>query len=161
MNIDLTKMMKRLLMITSSCVLLGGTTVVMSEPEPQLQPESQLQPEPEKEAINTANNDYLSKIKFRKKLHHNPFIVPDYVGDVNGNSSSNISESNLEIRAVLLGGKNSLVNVNGTILAVGQDINGYELKSVDENHVVFIKRGNEIVLDVSKNSAANEANVGR
>ena len=98
------------------------------------------------------SSDYLNKVRFRKTLRFNPFVVPDYVDNKRDAASSNLTESDMELRAVLVGGEGSLVNVNGIILGVGQDINGYVLKSVYDDRAVFIKREKEFVLPINKNN---------
>lgn len=100
---------------------------------------------------------YSNKVTFRQSLRFNPFVVPDYVANISGSSSLNLTESDMELRAVLISEGGSLVNVNGVILGIDQDINGYVLKSVYEDRAVFMKREREFVLSVNKSDAGLNA----
>ena len=49
-----------------------------------------------------------------------------------------------EIRGILLAGKQSLVNLGGKVIGVGESANGYRLLEVGEEHAVF-ERGDEVI----------------
>ena len=54
-----------------------------------------------------------------------------------------------ELRATLISGKRSLVNLGGTILELGEEAHGYRLLEVREDEAVFERSGSEIVLKLS------------
>lgn len=160
MKNNLSKVKKSLVNTVVSLALLGSACVVVAETitssentalaNTVLANTALVEDAP----INALSSSALSgKIRFSKKLQHNPFSVPDYVSETGIGSSSGISGNSLEVRAVLLGRHGSLANVNGTILGVGENIDGYELMSVEEGRVVFTKRGHEVVLNVGKDDA--------
>ncbi len=47
----------------------------------------------------------------------------------------------LELRGVLSAGMNSLANVSGEILAIGESIDGYVLVGVNEDGAIFERAG--------------------
>ena len=52
------------------------------------------------------------------------------------------------LRAVLSAGHHSLANIDGTILGVGEAIEGFRLVSIGEHSVVLKRRGQRVVLDL-------------
>lgn len=165
MKNNLSKVQKSLLNIVGSLALLGSACMVVAETtasseSPVLANTALAQTALLNNALTKgapinalSSSASLGKIRFSKRLQHNPFVVPDYVSETGAGSSSGIAGNSLEIRAVLLGRHGSLANVNGTILGVGENIDGYELISVEEGRVVFIKRGHEVVLNVGKDDS--------
>lgn len=57
-------------------------------------------------------------------------------------------EPQFGLRAVLSAGSDSLANIDGSILGVGQTIDGYRLVAIREHQVVLKRRGKRIVLDL-------------
>ena len=58
----------------------------------------------------------------------------------------------LALRAILVGGGNSLANINGVILSRGESIDGYTLMAINEFEVVLARDGQRVTLSlVSKN----------
>ena len=55
-----------------------------------------------------------------------------------------------ELRAVMYDRGHSLVNVSGTVLAVGESVRGYRLVKVSERSVVMAKGGASIKLTLDK-----------
>lgn len=51
-----------------------------------------------------------------------------------------------KLTAVMVAGKNSLVNVDATILRIGEELDGYRLVQVRDSEAVFIKGKKRIVL---------------
>ena len=49
-----------------------------------------------------------------------------------------------EIRGILMAGDQSLVNLSGEIIGVGETANGYRLLQVGEEHAIF-QRGDEVI----------------
>ena len=76
------------------------------------------------------------------KLKKNPFKRPDFLNK-NFSESTVVSTtgpgSELDIRAAMSAGENSLVNIAGYIIRIGEEIQGYQLISVAEGKVIFSK----------------------
>lgn len=53
---------------------------------------------------------------------------------------------NWELRAVLLAGERSMVNVSGTLVVIGAELDGYRLTRVSERHAEFVKQDATFVL---------------
>lgn len=51
-----------------------------------------------------------------------------------------------ELRATLVAKHRSLANLNGEILGVGDEIDGYRLRRIDEDQVVLEKAGKQITV---------------
>lgn len=49
-----------------------------------------------------------------------------------------------KIRGILVAGDQSLVNLGGELLGIGESANGYRLLQVSEDHAVF-QRGDEVI----------------
>lgn len=75
-----------------------------------------------------------------------PAPVQDSLSDVSG----------LELRAILVAGRDSLVNVAGTIVRIGQEHEGYRLVSVDEEEVVFRKDGDDVTVKLHQEEENDE-----
>ena len=56
----------------------------------------------------------------------------------------------LALRATLVDGRNSLANINGTILRRGESINGYKLMGINEYEVVLEKDGQQLTLSLAR-----------
>lgn len=69
----------------------------------------------------------------------------------NGNSSAEpvspaSSEDQLELRAIIYDGENSLANINGSIVRAGDVAQGYRVESVDSHKVLLSSDGKRITL---------------
>jgi hypothetical protein len=53
------------------------------------------------------------------------------------------------LRAVIVAGRESMANVDGTILRIGQKIDGYRLAEVREHEVVFVKNKHRYTLTLA------------
>ena len=88
------------------------------------------------------------------KLLKNPFIKPSFVKleDVEQKikSDSNIPFSGKSLRATLSDGPDSIANVNGQMIFIGDKVNGYKLESVDVGSATFVRNGKKITLNVSE-----------
>jgi len=51
-----------------------------------------------------------------------------------------------ELRAVMVGGARPLVNLGGTILGIGDSVDGFRLVEVRERSAVFVRDGNRVEL---------------
>jgi hypothetical protein len=57
-------------------------------------------------------------------------------------------ELRLELRAVIYDRRRSLVNISGTILALGETVAGYRVEHVAERSVVLAREGTRITLEL-------------
>ena len=87
-------------------------------------------------------------------LNTNPFIKPNSLlvntNSNNSNADKQYSQTEIQLHATLYSEDQSLANVNGKIIFVGEEINGYKLISVGEGVAIFKKNGEEITLSVSE-----------
>ena len=89
-------------------------------------------------------------------LQRNPFVAPKVleppVVAVTPRQTEPEPEPEPEpqfgLRAVLSAGGSSLANIDGTILSVGEMIEGYRLIAIGEHNLVLKRRGKSIVLDL-------------
>lgn len=75
------------------------------------------------------------------ELINNPFTQPEFLSsEKNSSFVANTAKGYaLDIRATIADGEDSLVNVGGTIIKIGEELNGFKLMSVTEDKVVFSK----------------------
>jgi hypothetical protein len=93
-------------------------------------------------------------------LRHDLFARPNRTSSVTGSES--LTTWNPQLTAVLVAGDESLANVGGTIVKVGEEIDGYRLLRVQEGTAVFIKDGLQVVLTMNATPpAANRLRVAR
>lgn len=81
-------------------------------------------------------------------LHRNPFRVPIELvgGPIAERTTSRVEagRGTLDLRATLVAGRRSSVNLGGSILSLGDEVAGYRLVSVREGEAVFYKDGEAI-----------------
>jgi hypothetical protein len=92
-----------------------------------------------------------------RALQHDPFVRPA-VGLVPGNASSVAQPARvkaapegkprLNLQAVLVAGPQSIANVDGVMLRVGESIDGYRLLEVQHRSAVFEKNGAKFTLGI-------------
>ena len=85
------------------------------------------------------------------ELQHNPFDRPVEVlltNNVTPANRASIVESDPLLRAVLAAGPQSVVNLHGVILRIGESALGYRLLSVEEDGATFSRDGEKIVLSL-------------
>lgn len=81
------------------------------------------------------------------QLQRNPFRVPielDAPVAAAGGPQMELRPDTLDLRATLVAGERSVVNLGGSILSLGEEIEGYRLVSVSEGEALFIKDGESI-----------------
>lgn len=85
---------------------------------------------------------------FAEGLHNDPFARPqlDLTGSVQGADVEPGALWHPQLTAVVLDGENSLVSLNGEIVGIGDQKDGYRLVRVREQEAVFKKDGKRIVL---------------
>ena len=85
-------------------------------------------------------------------LQRNPFRVPIELGGPTAQravSQSGSTPESFDLRATLVAGGRSFVNLGGSILSLGEEIAGYRLVSVREGEAVFWKDGESIRLSLN------------
>lgn len=78
------------------------------------------------------------------ELQTNPFSRPagtEKTAVSPGAAAGKASATPMRLHGTVLAGHNSLANIGGTIIGLGQEINGYKLVSVRQQHVVLDKDG--------------------
>ncbi len=64
------------------------------------------------------------------------------------------------LRAVMVAGPDSMVNVDGSMVRIGEEIRGYRLVEVRDGEAVFVKGGKRLTVDMRGGApAANDARV--
>lgn len=80
-----------------------------------------------------------------KNLTYNPFSKPEALAPVQTPSKTVMTTAqqamNLPLNATLVSNQAPLAIVNGELLGIGEEIQGYRLLSVDEGRAVFEKQG--------------------
>lgn len=81
-----------------------------------------------------------------ERLSRDPFKPPvDYTAAPAGRGDAPLGAGTQpQIRGILLAGDQSLVNLSGELLSIGESANGYLLLQVGEAHAVF-QRGDEVI----------------
>jgi hypothetical protein len=86
----------------------------------------------------------------RHVLQTNPFERPA-IEEKQETVAMNISQAParaLKLRATMVAGADSLANIGGMIIGIGQEIDGYQLLSVREREVILGKNGSTKTLSV-------------
>lgn len=87
-------------------------------------------------------------------LLHDPFARPFQIGSTLSTGAN--TSGNPKLIAVIVDGKKSLVNLNGTIIGIGEDKDGYRLIRVLDRKAIFKKRNKWVVLEMSSLKPGNE-----
>ena len=79
-------------------------------------------------------------------LKRDPFQPPaEFTAPPVGSGSAPLAAGvQPQIRGILLAGDQSLVNLGGELLGIGESANGYRLLQVSEDHAVF-QRGDDVI----------------
>jgi hypothetical protein len=82
-------------------------------------------------------------------LVHNPFSRPE-LPSLSGAGSADEArrEGKLELRATLIASDHPMADVNGVILAVGDEVEGFRLVEVDERRAVLERDGTKVVVSL-------------
>jgi hypothetical protein len=87
-------------------------------------------------------------------LRHNPFRQPDLsmptskTPDVKAEAEPEAKAPDPVLRATLSLGRASLADVDGDIIGIGEEVNGYRLLAVNEGSAVFSKDGKRLEFSV-------------
>lgn len=84
-----------------------------------------------------------------------PFVriqkaVPQVAGR---NPKPTAAAPTLRLRALLVAGKNSVANLDGQLLNLGQSYRGYQLLSVEDTRAQFLVGGSKVWIALRKDSA--------
>ena len=88
------------------------------------------------------------------QLLKNPFVKPGFVNAnpaaqrINAEEAPALSERSL--RATLSARQDSIANIDGLMLSVGDKVKGYELIAIGEGYAILVKNNKEITLHVSE-----------
>jgi hypothetical protein len=82
-------------------------------------------------------------------LRSNPFAQPPPAEKVADKKQETADA--LELRGIMIAGSRSQANIGGEIIAIGEEIDGYRLVSVRQQHVVLIKNDVKKILAVDAN----------
>ncbi|MBT8120899.1 MAG: hypothetical protein KJO10_00075 [Gammaproteobacteria bacterium] len=91
-------------------------------------------------------------------LRTNPFIVPVNAADAQVNKTVDKHKTtNMKLRATVVAGSRSQANIDGVIIGLGEDVNGYQLAEVHARSVVLEQNGTrkEILIDEGDESNRN------
>ncbi len=89
-------------------------------------------------------------------LRNDPFARPNLaLAPASAAQASEVAanEWKPQLRAVILAGRSSMVNVEGTIVSLGGQIDGFRLTAVEERRAIFVKDGARVVLTMSGEKA--------
>lgn len=92
-------------------------------------------------------------------LKTNPFerpLVTSSKDDVPDEVVVEAPQVTLELRGTMAAGENSLANIGGEILAIGQEISGYRLVAVHQRHVVLEKNETQRTLQIDRDTEEAE-----
>ena len=89
---------------------------------------------------------------FSRSLKHDPFKKPKFLEKVEpqANAVTEAKETPMEgeLRATITAGAQSMVNVDGVILTLGEEMSGYRLIEVREREAVFERHGKRELLSI-------------
>ena len=86
-------------------------------------------------------------------LQTNPFEPPPEAGKGGMQEDARqdkVDQPEMDLRGIMAAGGQSLVNIGGEVLAIGQDVNGYTLVAVHKRHVVLQKNDVQRTLYIDK-----------
>ena len=89
-------------------------------------------------------------------LKFDPFRKPNFAtqqGRDPGSLTPPISAWNPKMRATMVAGKNSMANVDGTIVKVGEKFQGYKLLEVRRRSAIFTRDGKHFELILEANGS--------
>ena len=92
-------------------------------------------------------------------LQTNPFLrpIPEEVNSGNSNSTANkTSIGSMRLRGIMRANSNSVANIDGEIISVGQQIQGYTLISVQQRHIVLDRNGTQVTLSIDNEAGGND-----
>lgn len=92
-------------------------------------------------------------------LKINPFMRPalEAVTLDSDNTAAGTKPSDaMQLRGTMLAGSNSVANIDGSIIGIGQQLNGYTLVSVEQRHVMLEQSGTQVKLSIDTEVVNND-----
>mgnify|MGYP001557425081 FL=1 len=92
-------------------------------------------------------------------LQINPFVRPvleAVTHDSDRKMASKTADEGMRLRGTMLAGSNSVANIDGTIIGIGQQVNGYTLVSVEQRHVLLYRNGTQMILSIDSETDGND-----
>jgi len=83
----------------------------------------------------------------------NPFARPVLEDRPASVESETVSIARPELRGVVVAGANSIANLSGTLLAIGEEASGYQLEDVTEKDATFRYQGALVTLELVEQPA--------
>lgn len=91
------------------------------------------------------------------QLSHNPFTRPALGTETAGRTEQVRPPVRVPVvRATLEAGKHSLANVNGKLIAIGEEFEGYRLIRVGAGDATFVRNGEEVTVVVGIGAPGND-----
>ncbi len=93
------------------------------------------------------------------ELLRNPFerpAVAELVASAVNVNDVLTARGNTQLRAVLVAGPKSIVNLGGVILKIGESTNGYRLIKVGEGTATFNRKGEKVIFSLYEPEQVNE-----
>ena len=88
-------------------------------------------------------------------MKHDPFARPAFLRAAPPPNNAGVGKAMLpeaawkpELAAVMVAGPKSAVNIDGTIIRLGEEINGHRLVEVHEQSAVFVKHRKRVTLSL-------------
>ena len=97
----------------------------------------------------------VAKAAQQRAIKHNPFSRPDFgqrqqQTSVEEPEQEPLPQTLLQLKAVLYSSTTPLVNINGRILAIGEEIEGFLLQEVFEDGAILSKDEVQIMLSMTQ-----------
>jgi hypothetical protein len=92
-------------------------------------------------------------------LQTNPFLRPtnEQINSGNSNSTSNKTPAgSMRLRGIMRANSNSVANIDGEIISIGQQIQGYTLISIQQRHIVLDRNGTQVTLSIDNETGGND-----
>jgi len=97
----------------------------------------------------------VAAVHAESPLRHDPFKQPSVEELVVENEAGNKTDSSppeFLLKGTVMSAR-PIANIDGEILSVGEEIDGFLLKSIEEGRVILMKNGEEVVITLSEGSA--------
>jgi hypothetical protein len=92
-------------------------------------------------------------------LQTNPFLRPTLEVINSGSSNSTVNKApvgSMRLRGIMRANSNSVANIDGEIISIGQQIQGYTLITVQQRHIVLDRNGMLITLSIDNEAGGND-----
>ena len=92
------------------------------------------------------------------RLQANPFDRPNFIMNLGEAAFAEVVEQRAELtlRATMVTSNGALANINGELVSVGAQIEGYRVARITEGRAVLRSGADELVLDVYQSQRASQ-----